>query len=132
MALLVPSAIGTADSASAAAFTQTLSVGLAMLLIVAYALGMLFSLRTHRELFASAEHDEEGKAPWPMGLARATLAGVMVLVALVSEVFVESVQKAADDFGMTRHSSTSSLSRWSAACRRCRRRFRVRARTTWI
>ena len=72
-----------------------------MLLIVAYGLGMLFSLKTHRELFASAEHGEEGEAPWPMGLALATLAGVTVLVALVSEVFVESVQKAAETFGMT-------------------------------
>ena len=78
-----------------------MSVGLAVLLIVAYGLGMLFSLKTHRELFASAEHGEAGEAPWPMGLALATLAGVTVLVALVSEVFVESVQKAAEAFGMT-------------------------------
>ncbi len=78
-----------------------MSVGLAVLLIVAYALGMLFSLKTHRELFASAGHGEEGEAPWPMRLALATLAGVTVLVALVSEIFVESVQQAAEDFGMT-------------------------------
>ena len=39
--------------------------------------------------------------PWPMGLALGTLAGVTVLVALVSEVFVESVQKAAESFGMS-------------------------------
>ena len=56
---------------------------------------MLFSLKTHRELFASAERAEDGEAPWPMGLALATLAGVTVLVALVSDIFVESVQKAA-------------------------------------
>jgi Ca2+:H+ antiporter len=62
---------------------------------------MLFSLKTHRELFDSAQHAEEAEAPWPMGLALATLVGVTVLVALVSEIFVESVQKAADDFGMT-------------------------------
>ena len=36
-----------------------------------------------------------------MGLALATLAGVTVLVALVSEIFVESVQKAAEALGMT-------------------------------
>src|SRR6186997_490019 len=36
-----------------------------------------------------------------MALALATLAGVTVLVALVSEVFVESVQKAAETFGMS-------------------------------
>jgi len=101
IALLVPSAIATADSAANAAYSQQLSVGLSVLLIVAYGLGMLFSLKTHRELFASEQHAEDGEAPWPMGLALATLAGVTVLVALVSEIFVESVQKAAEAFGMT-------------------------------
>jgi Ca2+:H+ antiporter len=61
----------------------------------------LFSLRTHREFFGGAEHEEAGEAPWPLGLALATLTGVTVLVALVSEVFVESVQQAAVAFGMT-------------------------------
>jgi Ca2+:H+ antiporter len=101
IALLVPSAISTADSAANAAYSQQLSVGLSVLLIVAYGLGMLFSLKTHRELFASAGHAEEGEAPWPLGLALATLAGVTALVALVSEIFVESVQQAAEAFGMT-------------------------------
>jgi Ca2+:H+ antiporter len=100
VALLVPSAIVNVDRAPGAV-TQTLSLGLAVLLIVAYGLGMLFSLKTHRELFASAGHAEEGEAPWPMGIALVTLAGVTVLVALVSEVFVESVQAAAESFGMT-------------------------------
>jgi Ca2+:H+ antiporter len=94
VALLIPSAVSQFD------------VGLACLLITAYALGLLFSLKTHKELFASApsgdgESGEPHEATWPMGLALATLAGVTVLVALVSEVFVGSVQKAADTFGMT-------------------------------
>jgi Ca2+:H+ antiporter len=101
IALLIPSAVSQADSTAVAAFTQKLSLGLGVLLIVAYGLGMFFSLKTHRELFASEEHGEEAEAPWPIGLALATLAGVTVLVALVSEIFVESVQKAADAFGMT-------------------------------
>ena len=69
--------------------------------MVAYGLGMLFSLKTHRDLFASADTGEAGHAPWPMGLALATLAGVTVMVAMVSEIFVESVQKAAETLGMT-------------------------------
>ena len=101
IALLVPSAISQADSAVGALVIQQLSLGLAVLLIVAYALGMLFSLKTHRELVASAESAEPGEAPWPSGLALATLAAVTVLVALTSEVFVESVQGAAEAFGMT-------------------------------
>jgi Ca2+:H+ antiporter len=97
----MPSAIAEADSASGAAVAQKLSLGLAVLLIVGYGLGLLFSLKTHSEFFASAEHAEADEAPWPIGLALATLAGVTVLVALVSEVFVESVQKAAEAFGMS-------------------------------
>ena len=101
VALLVPSAVATGDSAEKVELIRTLSVGLAVLLIVAYGLGMLFSLKTHREQFASAGHADEGETPWPIGLALATLAGVTVLVALVSEIFVESVQQAAEAFGMT-------------------------------
>jgi len=101
IALLVPSMVSQADSVAGAAFTRKLSVGLALLLILAYGLGMLFSLHTHKELFTSAEHAEADEAPWPIGLALATLGGVTLLVALVSEIFVESVQKAAESFGMT-------------------------------
>lgn len=101
VALLIPSAIPDVESAAATAFKNQLSASLAVALVVAYGLGMLFSLKTHRELFVSAETGGAGEAPWPIGLALATLAGVTVLVALVSEVFVESVQQAAVAFGMT-------------------------------
>jgi Ca2+:H+ antiporter len=101
VALLVPSAIAEADSKAGTEFTNKLSVGLAVLLIVAYGLGMLFSLKTHREFFGSVTQSEEEEQPWPIRIALATLAGVTVLVALVSEIFVESVQKAAVVFGMT-------------------------------
>jgi Ca2+:H+ antiporter len=101
VAILIPSALTQADSVTGSAFTETLSVSLSVLLIVVYGLGLLFSLKTHREFFGGAEHAEADEAPWPLGLALATLAGVTVLVALVSEVFVESVQQAAVAFGMT-------------------------------
>jgi Ca2+:H+ antiporter len=101
IALLIPSALRQADSAPAAAFTLQLSVGLSVLLIVGYALGLLFSLKTHREVFASADSGHGEEPPWPMGLALAVLAGVTVLVALTSEIFVESVQQAASDLGMS-------------------------------
>jgi Ca2+:H+ antiporter len=101
VAILIPSAVIEADSVAGSAFTDTLHVSLSVLLIVVYGLGLLFSLKTHREFFGGAEHAEADEAPWPLGLALATLAGVTVLVALVSEVFVESVQQAAVAFGMT-------------------------------
>src|SRR5687767_7664606 len=91
----INSATVARDPAPTSKFIQQISVGLSVMLIIAYALGLLFSLRTHREMFGSAEHKEEGEAPWPLPLALATLAGVTVLVALVCEIFVESVQGAA-------------------------------------
>ena len=99
--LLIPSAVSESDSVSMAAFTQTLSVCLGIVLITTYALGLLFSLKTHREFFGATEHAEEEEAPWPIGVALGTLAVVTVLVALVSEVFVASVQEAALTFGMS-------------------------------
>jgi Ca2+:H+ antiporter len=103
VALLIPSAVGAADNLKATAFTEQLSISLAVLLIAIYGLGLLFSLKTHREFFGAAEsHGEEGSAPWPIGLALGTLGGVTVLVALVSEVFVESVQGAALSLGMSK------------------------------
>jgi Ca2+:H+ antiporter len=102
IAILVPS-LGTevyAD-ATAAAFTQTLSRGLSVLLVVTYGLALVFSLKTHRQFFRGPDHAEVGETQWPLSLALAVLAGVTVLIALVSEVFVESVQQAATALGLS-------------------------------
>src|SRR5213079_418196 len=99
IALLIPSAVSEHETLGKAGLNQELSLALSFLLLVGYALGLWFSLGTHRELFASAS--EEHEAAWPIGLALGTLAVVTVLVALVSEVFVGSVQYAASAFGMS-------------------------------
>ena len=59
-----------------------------MQLLIAYGLGMIFSLRTHRELFARAKSGESDEPLLPIGVALITLAFVTVPVATVSEVFV--------------------------------------------
>ena len=101
IAVLVPSIISEVDQPPPLAISQNVSLGLSVILIAVYALGMLFSLRTHKELFASAGHADEEQATWPLGLSIAILVGVTVLVALVSEIFVGSVQVAAEHLGMT-------------------------------
>ena len=100
IALLIPSAVSQADGGPTGVHASV-EPRVVRVADLAYALGMVFSLKTHRELFAAAEHGHDDETPWPMGVALATLAGVTVLVALVSEVFVESVQQAAETFGMT-------------------------------
>jgi Ca2+:H+ antiporter len=101
IAMLIPSLLAAADNAPSAAFTHSLSLSLSIVLIATYGLGLAFSLKTHRELFSSRGHGEEDEKQWPLPLALGTLAVVTVLVALVSEVFVESVQQAAEALGIT-------------------------------
>lgn len=102
IAMLIPSVLTEADANSTAAkLTQNLSAALAVVLIVTYALGLAFSLYTHREFFSGAGHTEPNEAEWPLGMALGTLAGVTVLVAFVSEVFVESVQRATTALGLS-------------------------------
>jgi Ca2+:H+ antiporter len=80
---------------------EMLSLCLAALLIVVYGLGLLFSLKTHREFFEGAGHAEHGEEGWPMALAFSMLAVVTVAVAFVSEVFVGTLEHAAIALGMT-------------------------------
>src|SRR5262252_4455382 len=84
--LLIPSAVAEHETLGKAGVNQELSLALSFLLLLGYALGLWFSLNTHRELFASTA--EEHEAAWPIGLALVTLAVVTIFVALVSEVFV--------------------------------------------
>jgi Ca2+:H+ antiporter len=83
VALLIPSVIAQADLAPGAAFSHHLSVGLALLLMVAYGLGMLFSLKTHKEYFKSEDHGEGGEKPWPIGLALGSASQIALFVAPV-------------------------------------------------
>jgi Ca2+:H+ antiporter len=48
VALLAPSAVADLDLAHGEVLTQKLSTGPAVLLIIAYGLGLLFSLHTHK------------------------------------------------------------------------------------
>ncbi|HJS36766.1 MAG TPA: calcium/proton exchanger [Burkholderiales bacterium] len=100
--LIVPSALVGIRGIDAPEFMSDLSIGLSILLVSIYALGLLFSLVTHRDFFASKGHAEgEEEKPWPLGVAISGLAVATVFIALVSEVFVESVQQAALALGMS-------------------------------
>ena len=101
IALLIPSMLAETGERGSTQFIQDLSLALAVLLLALYGLGLLFSMKTHREFFSGGggEHGEEGI--WPFGISIATLAVVTVFIALVSEIFVGSVQAASESFGMS-------------------------------
>jgi len=102
IALLIPSAAAHVDALNVPSFAQKLSLALSAILLVTYALSLVFSLKTHREFFAAAGEAQHGDAPWPLTFSLVTLAVATLLIALVSEVFVASVQHAAIEFGMSK------------------------------
>ena len=97
-ALLAPSAVADADAVS---LSQGLSLGISVLLIGTYGLGLFFTLGTHREVFSRASHHEAAENPWPMPLALTVLAATTVMVALIGEIFVESVTGASEQLGLS-------------------------------
>jgi Ca2+:H+ antiporter len=84
------------------ATTDRLSLGIAIVLIAIYGAGLLFSLRTHRQLF-NPYHEEEGgdEEGWTMRRAVIVLAVSGGVVALLSEILVGSIEGAAESAGLS-------------------------------
>ncbi|HYZ28671.1 MAG TPA: calcium/proton exchanger [Thermoleophilaceae bacterium] len=82
--------------------TDHLSMAIAVVLIVIYCAGLLFSLRTHRELFNPFHEEEGGKEEgWTMRRAVLILALAGVVVAFLSEILVGSIEAAAASAGLS-------------------------------
>ena len=66
----------------------------AVVLIVVYVANLVFALRTHADLYAGGEsqHDEAEAPAWSMPVAIGVLLGSTVLVALMSEILVGSIE----------------------------------------
>jgi len=76
-----------------------MSVGIAVILLVAYVFGLLFSLRTHRDIFNPVGEKEEPR--WSVRSAVAVLLVATAVVALESELLVGSIEKAQEALGLT-------------------------------
>ena len=81
---------------------EALSVGASLILLASYACGLLFSLRTHRDLF-NPEHAAEDHVgePWSVRRALTMLAIAGVAVGVMSEILVGSISEAAETIGLS-------------------------------
>ncbi len=81
---------------------EQLSFGVAIVLLVSYAAGLWFSLRTHRAVFNpfGEEQEDEGDH-WPVRQAALYLALAAVAVGVMSEILVGSISDASDDIGLS-------------------------------
>ncbi len=78
---------------------EQLSFAVALVLIGTYIAGLVFSLRTHRDLF-NPPH-EGVAASWSVRKSVMALAGAGVLVALMSEILVGSIAETAESVGLS-------------------------------
>ncbi len=101
IALIMPAAFHQLVGPSGRVDEDTLSVIISFVLLVAYGAHLLFSLYTHKQLFAG-ERGEPEESPWSLKRALAVLAGATALIAWISEILTNSVEPAASAFGMTR------------------------------
>lgn len=80
-----------------------LNVGIAVMLLIAYGLYILFSLRTHSAAFASVENDTEAEHEehWSVARAVITLLSASVLAAWMSEILVGAAEETGKALGMS-------------------------------
>jgi Ca2+:H+ antiporter len=81
---------------------EQLSFGVAIVLLISYAAGLIFSLKTHRAVFNPyGDSDEEGEHHWPVRRAAVYLALAAVAVGVMSEILVGSITEASEDIGLS-------------------------------
>ncbi len=94
IALLMPAVFDLATRTSPRAaelgrWDEDLSLGVSVILLVLYTGNLLYTLVTHRDVFAS--EDERGDARWPLALSLAVLVGATALVAAEAEIVSDAL-----------------------------------------
>jgi Ca2+:H+ antiporter len=98
ISLVMPAAFHHLVTGPAQIREYDLSLEISIVLLVTYALSLLFTLHTHKQLFSGESH---AKAEWTKGKSIAVLAVATAFIAWMSEILVGSVEHAAHAFGMT-------------------------------
>jgi len=81
---------------------ETLSLGVAIVLMLSYAAGLFFSLKTHKKVFNPyGAEEEEHEHSWSIRRAMLMLGGAALLVGLMSEILVGSISEASHEIGLS-------------------------------
>jgi Ca2+:H+ antiporter len=81
---------------------EQMSFIVAIILLLSYAGGLVFSLRSHRALFnPTSESDEHVDEPWTVKKSVITLACAGVAVGVMSEILVGSISEASSTIGLS-------------------------------
>jgi Ca2+:H+ antiporter len=102
IALVVPAAYALAGERGAAGL-GTISISISVVLLIVYGLFLMFSLITHKAIFAGNVEHEVGthEATWSAGKALGVLAVATVFVAWISEILVHVIEPTTEYLGLS-------------------------------
>ena len=101
--LIIPALFHFTAADRGVAVERELSLTISFVLFAIYAASLLFTLKTHRHLFAGEAHDASdlGEQPWTRGASITVLTVVACLVALMSEMLIGALEPASQQLGLT-------------------------------
>lgn len=103
ISLMVPGGFHVLVSEETLHLERYLNTGVAVVLLISYALSLLFMIKTHPEVFASEKHHgEETEEIWPVGKAVGMLVAASVGAAFMSEILVGAVEGASHALDMSK------------------------------
>ena len=99
IALVMPALFSSTVPDAAPNVVESLSVLVSLVLLIVYAAGLWFSLRTHKHLYL----EEVGKyeARWGVARALTVLTAATLSVAVMSDILVNSIRPLVSDLGWT-------------------------------
>ncbi len=95
------------DAATASVLEEELSLGVSVVLILVYLANLVYSLRTHRDVFESAGHQKAEAAEashekaWPLWVAVAVLVGGTAFTAWEAEIVAGGLEASAETLGLS-------------------------------
>lgn len=79
---------------------EKLSIGVAAVLLLLYVGNMVYTLVTHRDVFASPEREGEREAGWSIGVSIGVLVAATVVIALEAELVSGALEATAGRLGL--------------------------------
>src|SRR5207245_10467156 len=89
--LVMPALYVRSTAVTSGVALEEMSLGIAGILLLAYVFGLIFSLRTHRDIFNPVTEVSE-KPRWDTRFALSFLVAATILVAVESEILVGSLE----------------------------------------
>jgi len=106
IALLLPAVFdytlrASGHAANLSLSDEELSLGVAGVLLLLYVSNMIYTLVTHRDVFASGGEEEGGGDAWPIGVSLGVLVAATVVIALEAELVSGALESASTSLGLS-------------------------------